>query len=91
MVESIAAEGCLSIGCILSIYFWGAFMQVPLAQLVISHQVQTFVKNLHRYLAAWSHILISFLVKDFFESSLSLITLEEDQLKVHSDCTLRVY
>ena len=31
MIESIAFEACLSVGYILSIYFWGAFKQGPLA------------------------------------------------------------
>ena len=31
MIESIAVEGSLFVGCILLIYFWGAFKQGPLA------------------------------------------------------------
>ena len=31
MIESIAVEGFLFVGCILLIYFWGAFKQGPLA------------------------------------------------------------
>ena len=30
MIESIAFEGFLLVGCILLIYFWGAFKQGPL-------------------------------------------------------------
>ena len=30
MIESIAIEGCLFVGCIRLIYFWGAFKQVLL-------------------------------------------------------------
>ena len=31
MIESAAVDGWISVGCILLIYFWGAFKQGPLA------------------------------------------------------------
>ena len=55
MTENIAIDGCLSVGCTLFIYSWGAPKHEPLAPItsdIISHWIQTFVYNLQRYLAA---------------------------------------
>ena len=73
MTENIVTNGCFSVGEARSNYFWGCTQRRTGSQLGISHRVQPTVKKLKRYLTAWSHILIQFLLKDLFGSSPPLI------------------
>ena len=53
IIESIAVDKCISVGCILLIYFWVAFKQGPLDPWIsqIASDLD-FCINLQRYLAA---------------------------------------